>query len=476
MQEHIQTTHTIGTLLQKRYVVEDLLGKGGFGAVYLVRDQQDNGELAALKELRDQDNNEKKRLLFECEILKRLDHPALPQFKGLFEENNRLYMLMEYIQGQNLEILRKKRDEGIFTFAEVVALLQPIITAVDYLHQQQPPLLHRDIKPANIVVSKDEKRTVLVDFGIAKEYHADATTTAIRHCSPGYSAPEQYSSMGTDSRVDVYELGATCYTLLTGAPPVDALHRLTKVASRGIDPLVRVDELVADVPLPAVEAIQIALNLNYERRFTTAEAFWQAFTATKVSNKVHGVAQPPGSGDQPASSTQPARGSKRSRRTRLALLTVCALLISGLVLGLAFYALHSPISSASGPLHQPTSVQLTGGPYPTLTASYVGTLDNVLAHTTVAISLVNISQTNQSLRGFFSEGHVAGTRPFMGVVDGAKHILLTMAGQKGRPPLFFEGVVRSDGSLAGNYCSVDAAGQCSGGEYGLWSLISSAAS
>ena len=252
MQEHLQITHISGTLLQQRYLVEDLLGKGGFGAVYLARDQQAGGAQVAIKELKEPDGNTARRLQSECELLKRLNHASLPQVKGLFEENGRLYMLMEYIPGPNLEVLRKKRPERKCSFSETVTLLQPIVEAVTYLHQQAPPLLHRDIKPANIIVSESGERTVLVDFGIAKEYQADATTTAIRHCSPGYSAPEQYSGIGTEPRADIYGLGATCYTLLTGTPPIDALQRLTKVANQGIDPLIAVDELVADVPSTAV--------------------------------------------------------------------------------------------------------------------------------------------------------------------------------------------------------------------------------
>ncbi|MDQ2717836.1 MAG: serine/threonine protein kinase, partial [Chloroflexota bacterium] len=249
--QQLQTTLPSGAILQDRYIVEDLLGQGGFGAVYLVRDQQNIGCFWALKEVMTQDRQEQQRLILECEMLKHLDHPALPSGQRVFEEDGRMYMLMEYIAGPNLEVLRKQQPDRRFSLSQVLALLEPVVEAVSYLHRQHPPLVHRDIKPANIIVSTTAGRTVLVDFGIAKEYYVDATTTAIRHCSPGYSAPEQYSSVGTDLRSDVYGLAATCYTLLTGTPPVDALQRMTKLASKGIDPLVSADILAPAVPAAA---------------------------------------------------------------------------------------------------------------------------------------------------------------------------------------------------------------------------------
>jgi serine/threonine protein kinase len=201
MQE-AQMTAPIGTQLQGRYVIEDLLGQGGFSAVYIVKDRKLGGKRFAIKELKNQSRSERERFLFECEILKRLQHPALPMVSHLFEDNNQTYMLMEYIDGFNLEKLRKQQPEERFTLSEVLTLLAPVVDAVSYLHRQPIPVLHRDIKPANIV-QKENGQTVLVDFGIAKEYHPDTTTTAIRHCSAGYSAPEQYSGVGTDTRSDV---------------------------------------------------------------------------------------------------------------------------------------------------------------------------------------------------------------------------------------------------------------------------------
>jgi serine/threonine protein kinase len=180
--QEVQATLSNGTVLRDRYVIEDLLGKGGFGAVYLVRDQRVKGNLFALKEMIDSSKQERARFAFECQVLTRLDSPALPRVYRVFEDdkNNRAYMLMDYIEGPNLETLRQKQPDRRFSLSQVMSMMAPIINAVEYLHHQQPPIIHRDIKPANIIVPNTGDTAMLVDFGIAKEFDPDSTTTAVR--------------------------------------------------------------------------------------------------------------------------------------------------------------------------------------------------------------------------------------------------------------------------------------------------------
>ncbi|MBA2391206.1 MAG: serine/threonine protein kinase, partial [Ktedonobacteraceae bacterium] len=222
----VQVSFPRGKVVRERYIVEEMLGKGGFGAVYRVRDRRVRSNVFALKEVIDPTGHERNRLAFECELLKRLDHPGLPRVYRVFddERNSRVYMLMDYIEGPNLERLRMQQPEKRFSLPRVMKILSPIVEAMRYLHTQNPPIIHRDIKPANIIVpvAGDGDGAVLVDFGIAKEYDQDSTTTAVRHCSPGYGAPEHYAR-GTNTRTDIYGLAATFYTLLTGNVPVDAL-------------------------------------------------------------------------------------------------------------------------------------------------------------------------------------------------------------------------------------------------------------
>ena len=257
-----------------RYIIESLLGKGGFGAVYLVRDRLVKEQLFALKEVIDPNSQDRERFIFEAEVLKRLNHRALPHVYKVFEYEKlkRVYMLMDYIEGQNLDILRLEQPDRRFSLPLVLAVMKPIVDALIYLHSQNPPIVHRDIKPSNIIVSTRGGEAVLVDFGLAKEYIVDSTTTIIRHGSPGFAAPEQYGS-GTNPRTDMYGLGATLYTILTGTIPADAITRVT--GSRGIDPLVPVHLVVPSVPWATSMAIEKAMSISSIDRFDSVEDFWR---------------------------------------------------------------------------------------------------------------------------------------------------------------------------------------------------------
>src|SRR6266487_2452903 len=269
----------------ERYVIESLLGKGGFGAVYLVRDRHIKERLFALKEIIDPNERDREHFIFEAEVLKRLNHRALPHVYKVFEYEKlkRVYMLMDYIEGQNLDILLGEQPERRFSLPLVLAVMKPIVDALIYLHSQNPPIVHRDIKPSNIIVSTRGAEVVLVDFGLAKEYIEDNTTTIIRHGSPGYAAPEQYGS-GTNPRTDIYGLGATLYSLLTSRVPIEAITRAT--ASKGIDPLTPVHLVTPDVPWAAAIAIEQAMSISSEDRFATVEEFWQVLTGSVTKQEV----------------------------------------------------------------------------------------------------------------------------------------------------------------------------------------------
>jgi eukaryotic-like serine/threonine-protein kinase len=259
-----------------RYIIESLLGKGRSGAVYLVRDRHMKQNMFALKEVIDPNERDREHFIFEGEILKRLNHRALPHVYRVFEHDKlkRVYLLMDYIKGKNLETLRKEQPEQRFALPLVLVLMAPIVDAVIYLHSQEPPIVHRDIKPANIIVPVGADEAVLVDFGSAKEYVANAGTTTISHLTPGYAALEQYGS-GTTTRTDIYGVGATLYVLLTGIVPLDAMSRVTRSKNKGPDPLRPVHLLVPEVPLPVSQAIQRAMNINSDDRYETIGEFWQ---------------------------------------------------------------------------------------------------------------------------------------------------------------------------------------------------------
>lgn len=215
-----------GSLLQQRYEIEVLLGQGGFGAVYRAR-HKDLNRLCAIKELfQFHDANYVTRFRNEAEVLAKLDHPALPQVTDYFSENQGYYLVMEYISGQNLDEYLDNQTDGRLNQAAALHIIGPILDALAYLHGQQPPVIHRDIKDSNIRIT--EKGAVyLVDFGIAKAYDPTMpTTTLARAVTPGFSPYEQYGASATDARSDIYALGATLYTMLTGEVPPEAVQRV----------------------------------------------------------------------------------------------------------------------------------------------------------------------------------------------------------------------------------------------------------
>src|SRR5437667_1478826 len=158
-----------------RYMIEGVLGKGGSSAVYMVRERSDKQRVFALKEIIDPDRREREHFIFEWEVLQRLQHAALPQVYSVFEHEKlrRVYILMSYIKGSDLERLRAWQPDKRVSLPMVLALMKPIVTAASYLHAQNPPVVHRDIKPSNIIVPTGSDAAVLVDFSIAKEYIPD---------------------------------------------------------------------------------------------------------------------------------------------------------------------------------------------------------------------------------------------------------------------------------------------------------------
>jgi eukaryotic-like serine/threonine-protein kinase len=368
-----------GIIVQDRYAVEELLGRGGFGAVYRVRDQKVSGQLFALKEIADPSRQGRNRLIHEWKLLQQLHHPALPRVYRVFdsEQGDRAYLLMEYIEGTNLEILRRQQPEKSFSLSEVFVIIAPIIDALAYLHHQQPPILHRDIKPANIILTTTGDKAVLVDFGIAKEYDPDDTTTTLRHCSPGYGAPEQYST-GTDTRTDIYGLGATLYALITGLVPADALHRMTRLGNTGMDPLKPVNQIVPAVPTFVAEAIHRALSLRSGDRFSTVEQFWEALLVSQTRqpspvllSSQSMFADPSAATMQvrrgsPAAFSQKRLRSFRSRSLGVLLLVLLALVI-GVGLGMGFWSAvvgqrGADSASPVTPQHTATAAPATPGP------------------------------------------------------------------------------------------------------------------
>lgn len=224
-------------VLSSRYQVVSVLGCGAMGAVYLAEDKRLVGRRCALKENRPDAGaspefqaQAREQFIAEASVLAQLDHPSLPKVSDYFIENGREYLVMDYVEGEDLEsALQRARqplpEESVLLWADQV------LDALTYLHTwRSQPIIHRDIKPANLRVNLQSK-VKLVDFGLVKllDPSNPKTKAELRGVgTPAYAPLEQFASSDdhTDARSDIYALGATMYHLLTNLSPPDVHQRL----------------------------------------------------------------------------------------------------------------------------------------------------------------------------------------------------------------------------------------------------------
>lgn len=275
-----------GDVLQGSYEMMRAVGFGGNGAVYVVRDRSAGGVERALKESIDRAQRE--QFALEAEVLRPLSHPNLPRVYNHFTENDRDYMLMEFVPGRSLdEVIEERAQHGQPPLDEnvVIGYALQICHALEYLHRRAPhPVIHRDIKPDNIRLTPHGELK-LVDFGLVKRLDVanPATQRLAQGLTPVYAPPEQWGLIAdhhTDARSDVYSLAATLYHLLTGRGPVSALDRITggslgslDTAPPGGDPLIPPRQINSDVSPRVENALLKALAFHPDDRFPAAREF-----------------------------------------------------------------------------------------------------------------------------------------------------------------------------------------------------------
>jgi eukaryotic-like serine/threonine-protein kinase len=491
----IHETLSAGAVIGGRYLVIDLIGKGGSSAVYLVQDQKREDCFFALKEVIATDKKAREHFIFECSLLERLIHPALPRVHDVFEneEHNRLCMLMDYVEGPNLEKLRHIQPEQCSSLPAITVILAPIVDAIAYLHQQDPPIIHRDIKPSNIIVPATGGKTILVDFGIAKEYDTQGTTSAVRQGTPGYGAPEQYTA-GTNPRTDIYGLGATLYTLLTGEVPPDAIARMTQLSNEKPDPLKPASELVPSLPSHVSRAIGRAMLLKMLQRFATVQEFWQAVQGESgqqphVSEALNSIIVSPSTSEvfektgETSSQPLPAKQLPDRRLRKRFLHPVLLALVMIVGIGAGFWGftvlgrnhVGTPAARSTAAIAHPTVAEAatsTPNPYPQLAPSYHGTIDDLQANVPSPMTLTQMRQNDGHISGSFSAMQIS--RTFSGFLDTSKHITFTVAASRSLAPLYFTGAIRPDGNLVGTFCEIDLDVQyiqcLSNGVNGAWNV------
>lgn len=240
------------------------------GAVYLAYDQTLQIKVAVKENLNVNPESER-QFKREASLLASLRHPNLPRVTDHFILEGRQYLVMDYIEGEDLHALSKRQPP---TVKDVLPWAVAVSDALSYLHSRRPPVIHRDIKPSNIKVTPDGN-VVLVDFGLAKVFDQKQTTTGARGLTPGYSPPEQYGSGRTDARSDQYALAATIYALLTSQSPTDSIERML-----GNETLVPAKKLNPAVPGHIDQALSTALSINKHERFDDMDQFREALQGT----------------------------------------------------------------------------------------------------------------------------------------------------------------------------------------------------
>jgi len=218
----------VGTVVEGKYEILKLIGKGGMSKVYLAMDNNLNKQWA-IKEIQKEARNKNNEVVVqsaiaEANMMKKLDHPCLPRIVDIINRDNVIYVVMDYIEGEPLS--KVLQQDGAQPQEVVLEWAESLCGVLEYLHSQTPPIIYRDMKPANIMLQPNGN-IKLIDFGIAREYKEQNLEDTVCLGTKGYAAPEQFGGRGqTDRRTDIYCLGVTLYHLLTGQNPCDPPYEL----------------------------------------------------------------------------------------------------------------------------------------------------------------------------------------------------------------------------------------------------------
>lgn len=255
-----------GTTLSRRYLIQDVIGVGGMGSVYRARDLHFPNvvKLVAVKEMVNLAPDPLVRQTIvqnferEANLLATLNHPSIPRIYDYFSQDDRSYLVLEFIHGKDLEAIITDTD-GFLPEAQILAWGIELCDVLAYLHSHKPdPIIFRDMKPSNVMINHNGD-VILVDFGIAKPFQTGIKGTMIG--TEGYSPPEQYRGEATPL-ADIYALGATLHHALTRRDP-----RLEPPFSFNERPIRKINPAVS----PELETvIATALQYNVEERYPTA--------------------------------------------------------------------------------------------------------------------------------------------------------------------------------------------------------------
>jgi outer membrane protein assembly factor BamB/tRNA A-37 threonylcarbamoyl transferase component Bud32 len=255
------------SLLMRRYLIQDVIGSGGMGAVYRARDMHfpNAVKLVAIKEMVSANTDPKinqmmiKNFEREANLLVTLSHPSINRINDYFSIDQRAYLVLDYVYGKDLERILDRVTDFI-PENQVIKWAVQMCDVLEYLHSHEPePIIFRDIKPSNIMINR-QGNVILIDFGIAKTFQFGQKGTIIG--TEGYAPPEQYRGEATPS-VDIYALGATLHHLFTRHDPT--IEPPFTFEQRPIH------NFNTSVSNQMVEVIEKALQYNASDRFASAK-------------------------------------------------------------------------------------------------------------------------------------------------------------------------------------------------------------
>lgn len=263
-------------IIAGRYELLKEVGRGGTSVVYLASDTSLNKNWAVKKVEKEAVLDGQKvsnKLLAEANMMKDLDHPALPRIVDVVEDKDHYYIIMDFVEGETLESIMQRtgpqdQDRVIGWGIELCSILR-------YLHSQDPPIIYRDLKPANIILQPNNTLK-LIDFGIARTYKEGKSKDTTTLGTIGYAAPEQYATtsgkvMQSDARTDIYTLAVTLYELVTGKDPTEPPYKILPIRevnsslSEGLEKIIlKCTQRDPDDRLQTADELMYAL-LNYEK-------------------------------------------------------------------------------------------------------------------------------------------------------------------------------------------------------------------
>ncbi len=363
-----------GSLLNERYRILGVIGQGGMGTVYQAEHERLNA-IVAVKEIRGTpvtgtaQQATMEQYEQEARFLVRLNHPNLPKVTDAFVDGDRFYLVMDFVEGVTLDNRLRTHNGGTMDAETVVDWAIEIADVLGYLHTQDPPIIFRDLKPSNVMVQPDG-HIKLIDFGIARRFQPGASHDTALLGSVGYSPPEQFGRHQTDTRSDIYALGATMHHLLTGLDPSGKPFKFAPVDQINFGVPIALSRLIAqcvsieselrppDIGHVSAELRAIRDDMHHvgapihgttgvtDARSATAKAR----DSERISSKL------PGSGPTGVPDNLSATGTDSpDRGLRMAVALLGIVLICGVI-----FAVHSATSHTNTPRHPGVSVRSSG--------------------------------------------------------------------------------------------------------------------